>query len=370
MGNTLNVRDLILIAIFSLAATLVLTPIVRALALRFGLVDKPGPRRMHRHVMPTAGGLAVFIGVWLPVLVMHGWGGFVPGLFIASLFIVVLGIIDDYIDLRPGVKLAGQVLAAGVLVYSGARIETVGHPLGGAIELAWLSGPVTLFWLVAVTNALNIIDGLDGLASGVATIAAVPLLFISVQLGQWSAALVAAALIGSAVGFLRYNFHPAKVFIGDTGGMFLGFMLGAVVVEGVLTSGADVALSVPVLVLGLPLFDTACAIVRRAAAGKPISQADDGHLHHQLVRVGLTHRQVVLALYAVGALLAALSTILLRATALQAFFVAVAIAAGALPWAKKLGVLGEFPPRRAMGTGVRRSPAPPASPAQQRSEKA
>lgn len=355
MGNALNVRDLLFIGVIALAATLVLTPAVRALTVRVGLLEKTSPRKLHTRPMPTAGGLAMFFGFWGAVFAFslagggagaHGAG--VPaGLLPATLLIVVLGMVDDYLDLRPGVKLAGQVAAAVVFVFSGARIEQLGHPLGGVLELGWWSVPVTLLWLVAVTNVLNIIDGLDGLAAGMTSIAALPMLFIALQREQWAAALLAAALIGSTLGFLRYNFNPARLFMGDTGGMFLGFVLGAVAVEGVLGGPADVAPTIPVVALGVPVFDTACAIVRRAMSGRPIAQADDGHLHHRLVRAGLSQRQAVLRLYAAGAALALVSLVLLRVSPLQAFFVAAGLAAAALPPARRLGVLGELPGRAA-----------------------
>lgn len=353
MGNTLNVRELIIVGFIALAATLVLTPLVRAITRRVGLVAKPGPRRVHKHPIPTAGGLAIFFGFWVTILLVHGWSDTLTGLLVSSTLMVVLGVVDDYVDLRPGVKLAGQIVAAAVLVMSGTRIDVLGHPLGGVIELGWLSVPVTLLWLVAVTNVLNIIDGLDGLAAGIGAIAATPLLLIALQREQWLVAVLAAALIGSTVGFLRYNFHPARVFMGDTGGLFLGFILGAFAVEGALGGPSVVAVSIPVLVLGVPVFDTFCAVVRRAVNGRPIAQADDGHLHHQLLRAGLTHRQAVLLLYGVGGLLALVSVAMLQlnVTALQAFFVAVGLGVAALPGARRLGVLGDGrSPRAAHGS--------------------
>lgn len=360
MGNTLNVRDLIVTGLIALAATLVLTPLVHAMARRVGLLAKPGPRRLHKRPMPTGGGLAIFLGFWLSTIVVHGWSQSLTGLLIASTLMVVLGVIDDYVDLRPGVKLLGQLAAAAVLVYSGTRIEVVGHPLGGAIELGWLSVPVTLLWLVAVTNVLNIIDGLDGLAAGIASIAAMPLLVIAFQRGEWTVALLAAALIGSTVGFLRYNFNPARVFMGDTGGLFLGFVLGAFAVEGALGGASGIAVSIPVLVLGVPVFDTICAVIRRAANGRPIAQADDGHLHHQLLKAGLSQRQAVLLLYSVGGLLALVGIALLKfnVTTLQAFLVALGLGVAALPWARRLGVFGERPPTSAVQAGSRPGPVP------------
>lgn len=353
VGSALGVRELVVSGAISLVATLLLTPLVRALAHRIGWLEKPGPRRIHTIPTPTSGGLAIYLGFWLSSIAVNGWNGAMTGLFVSSTLIVVLGLIDDYYDLKPGVKLAGQLVAAAVLVYAGTRIEVISSPLGGTINLGYLAAPVTLLWLVAITNMVNIIDGLDGLAAGMASIAASPLLVIAVQREQWLAALLTAALIGSTVGFLRYNFNPARVFMGDTGGMFLGFMLAAIAVEGALKGATAIAVSIPVLVMGVPVFDTICAIVRRAVNGRPIAQADDGHLHHQLIRIGLSQRQAVLLLYSIGAFLAVVGVALLRVSTLQAFLVALSVAVLSLPGARRLGVLGDVSSSPAVEAGSR-----------------
>lgn len=333
-----------MIAIVSAAVSLVLTPILRAAAQRVGLMANPGPRRIHRRPVPTAGGLAIYLGFWIPVLVAQGWNDTLVGLLAGSTLITLVGLIDDYVELKPGAKLLGQLVAAGVLVHFGTRIQFVTNPFGGMLYLGAWGIPLTILWIVAITNMLNLIDGLDGLAAGIASIAALPLLVIAWQREQFFVAFLTAALIGSTIGFLRYNFNPARVFMGDTGGMLLGFMLGAISVEGALKGATSIALSIPILTLGVPFLDTACAVLRRFRHGRPISQRDDQHLHHQLLRAGLTQRQAVLLLYSISAALAVVAVVLVRASTAQASAVLVLLGALSLGWARRLGVLGDWPP--------------------------
>lgn len=305
--------------------------------------------------MPTGGGLAIYLGFWVPVLISQGWDTTLVGLWAGSSLITLVGLVDDYVELKPLAKLAGQLAAAGVLVYFGTKIQFVTNPFGGMIHLGWWGIPLTILWVVAITNMLNLIDGLDGLAGGIASIAALPLLVIAWQREQFFIAFLTAALIGSTVGFLRYNFNPARVFMGDTGGMLLGFMLGAIAVEGALKGATSIALSIPVLTLGVPFFDTACAVLRRLLSGRPISQRDDQHLHHQLLRAGLSQRQAVLLLYLISAVLAAVALALVRASTAQASAVLVLLGLLAMGWARRLGVLGEWPHK----TRLPRSSGPP-----------
>ena len=337
----------------SAAVSLALTPLLRALAQRAGLMAQPGPRRIHRRPVPTGGGLAIYLGFWIPVLVSQGWSESLAGLWLGSTLITLVGLIDDYVELRPGAKLAGQLVAAGVLVYFGTRIQFVTNPLGGMLYLGAWGVPLTILWIVAITNMLNLIDGLDGLAAGIASIAAMPLLVIAWQREQLFVAFLTAALIGSTIGFLRYNFNPARVFMGDTGGMLLGFMLGAISVEGALKGATSIALAIPILSLGVPFFDTVCAVLRRVRNGQPISQRDDQHLHHQLLRAGLTHRQAVLLLYSVSAVLAAVALALVRVSTAEASAVLVLLCVLSLGWARRLGVLGDWSRSAGMPRGSR-----------------
>jgi UDP-GlcNAc:undecaprenyl-phosphate GlcNAc-1-phosphate transferase len=303
----------------ALSVTFALTPLVRGLSARFGLLDAPGGRRVHTHEVSRLGGVAIFggfcaamvaqyagerFGGWTPVLSHDGWP--LVGTFAGMIVIVAVGLWDDIRPIRPGVKLVGQIVAASLPLAAGLRVDYVGNPFGGGlIQLGLLGIPVTLAWIVGFTNVINLIDGLDGLAAGVSAIAAVSFLVLAAQMNQLVAAAFASALIGACIGFLRYNFHPASIHMGDSGAMFLGFTLSTLALQGVMKSVAAITLVVPLLVIGVPVFDTLSAIIRRARHGRPIQEADDGHIHHRLLRRGFNHRQTVLIIYVWSAALAA-----------------------------------------------------------------
>ena len=229
----------------------------------------------------SGGGLVIIFAFWVAIWLTGARHPALPGLVIGSLIIGATGWIDDRWDLRPRAKLLGQILAALAVVANGTIIHFATNPFGGMIYLGWLGAPLTVLWIVAVINMFNFIDGLDGLAAGVAVIACLPLFSVAYELGYGFVALLLLALAGSTLGFLWYNFNPASLFMGDTGAMFLGYMLGALSVEGTLKGAATVALAVPVLILGLPVIDTVSP-VRRFRNGVPVYQADRGHLHHRL----------------------------------------------------------------------------------------
>jgi len=294
----------------AVAVTLGLTPLVRAMAVRFGVVDRPGGRKVHTGAIPRLGGVAILGGIAGAVaLQMAGesaWGWKaalatgspqVIGCLAGMAVIFVVGLVDDVVSLNAGQKLLGQVVAAGVLIASGVRIDFVSNPFGGIVVLGLLSIPVTAVYVVGFTNVINLIDGLDGLAAGVSAIGAVTMLLLALQGNQLAAAALAAALIGACVGFLRYNFHPASIFMGDSGSLLLGFTLAAISLLGVMKSVAAIALLVPLLIIGVPVFDTASAIIRRVRHNRPIQEADRGHIHHRLLGRGFDQRQTVLIIY-------------------------------------------------------------------------
>lgn len=304
---------LLIVAIGALV-TFVATPLVRRVAIAKGLVDTPGGRKVHRTPIPRLGGVAIFAGVMTAVAAQAAgeyfldWGGTlvdggtarvrILGVLVAMSVIFLVGLIDDLVTLSPGVKLLGQVVAAGIAVASGLRIAYVGNPFGGGlVSLGLLAAPITLIYIVGFTNVINLIDGLDGLAAGVTAIAAVSLLLLAAQANRLDAAALAAAVIGACVAFLRYNFHPASIFMGDSGALFLGFTLSAISLMGVMKSSATIALAVPLLIVGVPIFDTASAIVRRLLHRRPIQEADRGHIHHRLLGRGFNQTQTVLIIY-------------------------------------------------------------------------
>lgn len=301
---------------FALAAVIAYlsTPVVCRLAKRTGAVDqpdvKPGGRHIHDKPTPRLGGLAIFagftvaIGVVAVVADIPDWQQLLE-LWYGALIIVAVGVADDYLELPAKLKLAGQIAAAVVLVATGNVVDWISNPWAhapfpGMSYIGYWGVPLTVFWLVGVTNAMNLIDGLDGLAAGVGSIASVTLLLVGWQEGQPYVMLITAAIAGAALGFLPYNFYPARIFMGDTGSMLLGFVLGAVAIQGTVKSATTIALAVPMLALGLPILDTSLAIIRRFVHGRSIFQADKGHLHHRLLALGLNQRQAVIILYFVS----------------------------------------------------------------------
>jgi UDP-GlcNAc:undecaprenyl-phosphate GlcNAc-1-phosphate transferase len=296
-----------------------LTPIVQQAALRYGAAHAPRARDIHTKPVPRWGGVAIYLAfafaVLLAVLVVDlffdrpiQWRTIRAGagLFIAGTIISLVGAIDDLKDLSPAKQMAVQVACAMLVIPFGVRIELLSDPFhpGQMIYLGHWGYVVTVVWLVAVTNAINFIDGLDGLAAGISAIAAMTLALMAVQSKQPALALLAAALCGSLLGFLRHNFNPAKIFMGG-GAPFVGFTLAAISTTGAFKLAATMAILVPILILGVPIFDTAFVILRRLLGGRPIYQADKSHLHHRLLERGFSQRQTVLIIYLVSISLSA-----------------------------------------------------------------
>lgn len=304
---------LFLIAVAA-GVTLALTPLVRAWSLRRGLVDVGGGRKVHTGEMSRLGGIAMFAGFMTAVVTEYvgevylGWGGMMLktetakpflGVALGLSIIFVVGVLDDVLTLQPRWKFLGQLVAALVVMFvGGLQVEYVANPMGaGLVDIGYLGYPLTLFWILGFTNVINLIDGLDGLAAGVTAIAATSFLLLADQQNQLVAATFAAALIGCCAGFLRYNFNPASIYMGDSGAMFLGFTLASISLMGVMKSVAAITLVVPLLIVGVPIFDTLSAIIRRARHGQPIQAADRGHIHHRLLDRGFNQRQTVLIIY-------------------------------------------------------------------------
>lgn len=303
---------------------LVFTPAVIRLAGAWGLFDPPhGDRRVHTQPLPRLGGVAVFVamGVGLAAfglisLFQPGLGG-EPAFFFGVLFgggiVFTAGLIDDLRGLRPLTKLTAQLVAALVVYLYGFQIELVSIGMLNDVPLGWLSLPLTLFWVVTITNAFNLIDGLDGLATGIAMVALATTLIVSISLGNPEAILLSMALLGALVGFFRYNASPAKIFLGDSGSLFVGFLLAVLSVHGSYKSATAVMLFVPIFALAIPLFDTTLAVLRRWLRGVPLSQADGRHIHHRLLAAGLSHRHAVWLLHLAAVILAVLGVSLVFA---------------------------------------------------------
>ncbi len=290
------------------SVSLCLTPLVRALSRWAGALDTPdGRRRLHATPIPRLGGVAVFVSFYGCVTLISGRLGsphayeasqLAFALFVPSLLILVLGIADDLWAVGPWVKIGVQ-LAAGLLVFYrlGIRIEHLTNPFTGSSTLAALSLPATLFWIILVTNAFNIVDGMDGLAAGVCFIALSCMLLVSLQMGNTAIAFVVAPLAGAVLGFLRYNFNPASIFMGDSGSLFLGFQLAVLSVVGSQKSSTAISVATPLFILALPLVETSISTLRRFLSGRSILQADSGHIHHRLMRLGFTPRRAAGLLY-------------------------------------------------------------------------
>lgn len=332
----MDIKDLIFCFSIAFGISLAATPFVISLAHKIGAVDVPdSQRRVHKKPIPRLGGLAIFYGFLVALLCFAKIDEQLRGILIGALIIVGIGIIDDVKQLRALVKLAAQLLAAVIVVFHNVRITAISVPAfiseTGVLQLGMFSIPITIAWIVIVTNAVNLIDGLDGLAVGVSSIASFSLFFIAILGGEQNVAIISAALAGGCLGFLPYNFNPAKIFMGDTGSQFLGFMLSAICIQGLFKGYVIISFIIPLLILGLPLFDTIFAILRRAWNHKPIMGADRGHLHHRLLDSGFSQKQTVAILYIIASILGISAVLVLERGAYVAcmlILIAVSIAFG------------------------------------------
>ena len=320
----------------AMVVALITTPVVKSLAFRVGAVDVPKDnRRMHDHPIPRMGGLAIFFGFLLSVLIYVELTPELTGMLLGGVIIVVLGIFGDIYALGAKFKLMVQIAAALVAVLSGNVIEVLSNPNVFSSdlwwELGWLAYPVTIIWIVAITNAVNLIDGLDGLACGVSTISSLTMLVISLAVADGPVAVIMAALAGGCIGFLPYNLNPAKIFMGDTGSTFLGFILAVMSIQGLFKFYTIISFAVPFLMLGLPIFDTCFAFIRRIAHGQSPMHPDRSHVHHRLIDMGFNQKQAVGVLYIISAILGLCAVVLTTSGALKAMMLLLALcAAGAV----------------------------------------
>ena len=316
--------------VVALVVALVSTPVVKNLAIKVKAVDVPKDgRRMHDHPIPRMGGLAIFLGFLLSVLLFLELNPQMRGMLLGAVIIVVLGIFDDIYSLRAMFKFVVQIVAALVAVLSGNVIEAVSNPNVFSAdlywELGWLKIPVTIIWIVAITNAVNLIDGLDGLACGVSTISSMTLLVIALVASEPNVAILMAALAGGCLGFLPYNMNPAKIFMGDTGSTFLGYILAVVSIQGLFKFYTIISFAVPFLMLGLPIFDTCFAFIRRIAHGQSPMHPDRSHVHHRLIDMGFNQKQAVAVLYVISAILGLSAVVLTTTNVVRAMVVLMAL---------------------------------------------
>jgi len=309
------------------------TPLVKKWAFKLKAVDIPKDgRRMHKHPIPRLGGMAIIFGFIVAVLCFYGrLDRRIIAILAGAGIISVMGVVDDIKTLDAKPKFLIQIIAALVVIIGGdLRIDVLTNPNFFAenpywVLPEWLSVIFTIIWIVFITNAVNFIDGLDGLAAGVSAIMSVSLVFIAVKVGEYPVAIIGTSLMGACFGFLPYNFNPAKIFMGDTGSTFLGFMLATLSIQGVFKSYAIISFAVPLLILGLPLFDAIFAMIRRVMKGQSPMQADRGHLHHRLIDMGFSQKQTVFILYAISGVLGITAVILAESNALRAILILLSV---------------------------------------------
>lgn len=322
----------------ALIIAFITTPVVKTLAFKVGAMDIPKDnRRMHNHPIPRMGGLAIFLGFLLSTLVFVPLSIQMKGMLLGAIIIILLGILDDIYALPAMPKLLVQIAAAMIAVYSGNIIKVVSNPNLFSEHPYWTLGiwsvPVSVIWIVAITNAVNLIDGLDGLAVGVATISSMTMLTIALLVSQGGVALMMAALAGACIGFMPYNMNPAKIFMGDTGSTFLGFVLATVSIQGLFKFYTIISFAVPFLMLGLPIFDTCFAILRRLAKGQNPMAPDRSHVHHRLIDMGCNQKQAVAILYIISAILGLSAVVLMTSGELKAMVLLFSLCtAGAVAW--------------------------------------
>src|SRR5437879_2746910 len=293
-------------ALVAFVVVVLLTPAVGGMARMLGAVDAPGGRRLNRSPVPRLGGLALFLGIFVPALAFLPLNRDTRGLLLGAAVAVTVGAIDDFRGLRWFEKLGGQVLAAAVPTWFGVWVDRFTFPFLGIHALpASVGVPLTIVWIVAIMNMVNVLDGLDGLAAGVAAIAGVTFSVIALSLDKPGPAILSAIVFGASLGFLRHNFYPARIFMGDSGALLLGFVLAAVSVQGLLKTAAVAALFFPLLVLAVPILDTSFVVARRLKHGLPVYAADRQHLHHRFVNIGFTQRRAAAYIYVWVAMLAA-----------------------------------------------------------------
>ena len=314
----------------AMVVSFIMCPLVKSFAYKIGAIDVPkDSRRMHKKPVPRLGGLAIFLGFMVSILLFVHIDHQMKGILLGAVIIVVLGVVDDMTPLRAKFKFLVQICAALVAVYHGVVIEILTNPNvfsdAPYWSLGWMKYPVTVLWIVGVTNAVNLIDGLDGLASGVSTISAMTMLVIAILVSEQQVAIVMAALAGACLGFMPYNKNPAKMFMGDTGSTFLGYILATLSITGLFKMYAIISFAVPFLILGIPIFDISFAFLRRIAHGQNPMKADRGHFHHRLIDMGFSQKQAVAIAYMLTGILGLAAVLLTSSGELKALILIAAI---------------------------------------------
>lgn len=308
-----------------------ITPLIKKIALYTGYVDKPANHKAHKKVTPLLGGMAISSAFYTSVIIFCPFTEPVKGILIAGFLLQIVGLIDDKYGMEPKSKLFWQATAAAILISYGVKIEI--------IEARWLSTPLTIFWIIGITNAMNLLDNMDGLTAGVTAICSIILFFISGFTLNPAMAVLSLALAGASLGFLRHNFPPAKIFMGDCGSLFIGFILASLAILGTWRDAATlvVSLGIPILVLGVPIFDTTLVTITRLLNGKPVSQGGKDHSSHRLMNIGLSPKQVALTIYFAALVLGSSAIYMLESTPTRMIFIFIAIIVMAFAIGVRLG---------------------------------
>ena len=329
-----------MILITCFLCSILFTPIVKKIAFKIGATDQPNHRKVHQKLMPRLGGLAIYISFILGIVLFNPYNSSSKFILLGSIIIVITGVLDDLYELNAQLKLGAQLSAALIVIFfGGIQVTFINIPFGGELQLGFFSIPITILWIVGVTNAINLIDGLDGLAAGVSSIALITMSWMALIMGDMYVLTVSLIVLGSTLGFLVYNFHPAKIFMGDTGALFLGYMISVLSLLG-FKNVTFISFIVPVIILGVPLSDTFFAIIRRLVNKKPLSAPDKSHLHHCLLQFGFSHRLTVLIIYLMSAFFGVFALIFSRSNLWGGFVLIILLVLIEL-FAELIGLVGK-----------------------------
>lgn len=340
-----NMYYVLLTIIFTMILSFIITPIVRRIAFKIGAVDEPNHRRINIETMPSGGGLAIYIAYFISIFFLLPLRlSEITPIFIGATIIIITGLIDDIKEISPKLKILG-IMVAALIVYFGAdiRMTMINFPFIGELELGFWSFPLTILWIIGITNTVNLIDGLDGLAAGVSSISLITIgtiAYFFLNTGNVAVAIRIFTLVAAILGFLPYNYYPATVYLGDTGALFLGFMISVMSLYG-LKNVTFTSLIIPIVILGIPITDTFFAIIRRKLEKKPISEADNEHIHHRLMAIGFNHKQTVKIIYTITFAFSIISLLYPISSFIGASFLTVGLILGLELFAELIGLVGK-----------------------------
>ena len=341
-GDNMNITKLLIAVAITFISTLILVFPVKKIAMKYGFVDSPNSRKIHKRVMPTLGGLAMFLGTAFGMLYLRPEHPELHSIIFGAILITGVGIIDDKFQIRPLTKLIGQLGAATIAISGGVIIEKITLPFIGLIEFnQGFAIVITVLWIVGITNAINLIDGLDGLASGVTTIGLISILAMSIIDSNIIVIYLASLLIATNIGFLFHNFYPAKIYMGDTGSMFLGYSIAVISTLGLFKNVTLFSFIIPIIILAIPIFDTLFSIVRRVVAGESILKADRKHIHYRLLESGFSHRSTVLIIYGFAAIFGIIAILFSQVSLIMTLVLTITLLLLLQAFAEITGVVGD-----------------------------